>query len=206
MEKNTVIQSSVLLAALLLISQVVYAQSLYQDITAKSEGDIITVVLTENISGRSNSGSRVSSNAESGAGGSASGNFLPFEPTFGTDVEVNYDSDASADASQGQLLEGYMTVQVIGVPKNGLLEIEGTRTTEINGETHEMKLHGMVRRKDIHRNNQIPSYKISNAKINYSKKGGTNSLTKQRGFIKRAAIAGVGLALSAAVIFRAIDF
>ncbi|MEX2600489.1 MAG: flagellar basal body L-ring protein FlgH, partial [Balneolaceae bacterium] len=85
--------------------------SLFQDRKANQVGDIITVILTENISGSSSSDARNSSNANGSASGTASGNFIPFEPTFGTGATVEYGSDERNLASQGQLLEGNMSVQ-----------------------------------------------------------------------------------------------
>lgn len=176
--------------------------SLYQDIKANEVGDIITVILQENISGSSTSGSETASNAGGSAGGSASGNFLPFEPTFASDVEVNYDSDESAQATQGQLLKGNISVKIVEKTPQGDFVIEGNRITEINGELHEMKLTGTVRPKDIDSDNQVYSYRVANAQISYQKKGGVRGLTQQRGLIKRVVLAGVGAALGAAVILK----
>lgn len=179
--------------------------SLYSDVTAHRVGDIITIILQENISGSSQSDSRNASNSAGSAGGSASGNFLPFEPTFGSDVQVNYGADQQAQSSQGQLLEGNMSVQIAEVTPQGDFIVEGSRTTEINGELHQMSLLGRVRSRDINRYNQVFSYHVANANISYRKKGGTRELTKQRGFIKRVIFTGIGLGLGAAIIMRGMD-
>jgi len=176
-------------------------RSLYQDIKAHQVGDIITVVLTENISGTSSSDARNASNSNAGAGGGVSGNFIPFEPTFGSDVSVEYGEDQRNSSSQGQLLEGYMSVQIKDVSEGGDLIVEGTRLTEINGERHEMNLTGTVRPMDIDSRNRVFSYRVANADIVYKQHGGRFSgATKKRGFLTRAVLTGVGVALGAVII------
>lgn len=179
--------------------------SLYRDDRARGVGDIITVVLKENISGSTSADAKNSSDAEAGAAGSATGNFMPFQPTFGSDVEVNYASGKQAETNQGQLLEGYMSVEVVEKTTGGNLKVEGSRSTEINGEKHKINLTGIVRPKDINGKNQVLSYRVGNATINYEKEGGVRGVMKKEGFIKRAALAGVGLAVGAVAIMKAMN-
>lgn len=181
-----------------------YSQhSLYEDPKAAQVGDILTIVLQENITGSTSSDAQNSSNADASAGGSVSGNFIPFQPTFGSDAEVNYDADEAASTNQGQLLKGRMTVEVVELTPSGNLVIEGSRSTEINGEKHHIDLTGVVRRTDIDGENQVLSYHVSNAEINYEKEGGVKGLTKKEGFLKRAALTAVGIGLAAVAVFKA---
>lgn len=208
MEKNFLTIRNTLPVLLIMFAATFTARgqgSLYQDNTASRVGDIITVILQENISGSTSSDAQNSSNAAGSAGGSASGNFLPFQPTFGSNAEVNYDSDERVKTNQGQLLEGVMSVEVTEVTPSGNLIIAGTRSTEINGERHTMDLTGMVRPRDINGRNQIFSYRLANARINYEKDGDVKGITKKEGFIKRVALAGVGIALGAAAILHGMN-
>ncbi len=209
MEKYTLtmIRNTVSVTLLLLVTATpVWAQnSMYQDNAATQVGDIITVILQENISGSTSSDAQNSSDAAGAAGGSASSNFLPFQPTFGSDVQVNYDSDERVQTNQGQLLEGLMSVEVTDVTSTGNLVIEGSRSTEINGEQHIMDLKGMVRPRDINGRNQIMSYRVANAQINYEKDGDFKGITKKEGFFKRVALTGVGIALGAAVLLKSMN-
>ncbi|NGP87374.1 flagellar basal body L-ring protein FlgH [Aliifodinibius halophilus] len=179
--------------------------SMYQDNKAQQVGDIITVVLQENISGSTSSDAQNANNAKAGAGGSMGGNFMPFQPTFGSDVEVNYDSDERNQTNQGQLLNGYMSVEITDMTDAGNLIIKGSRSTEINGEKHMIDLTGMVRPKDINGRNQVLSYRVGNAKINYEKEGGLDRIKKKEGFIKKAVLTGVGIALGAAAVMKAMN-
>lgn len=202
MIRNTV---SVILLLLVVAMPVWGQNSMYQDNAATQVGDIITVILQENISGSTSSDAQNSSGAAGAAGGSASSNFLPFQPTFGSDVQVNYDSDERVQTNQGQLLEGLMSVEVTDVTSTGNLVIEGSRSTEINGEQHIMDLRGMVRPRDINGRNQIMSYRVANAQINYEKDGDFKGITKKEGFFKRVALTGVGIALGAAVLLKSMN-
>ena len=165
-------------------------------------GDIITVVLRENLQGSSTTDSKVTSNSNGQATGSLSGNFLPFEPVFGSGVSVNYGSDQKNLATQRQLLEGYVSVQIVEVTEQGDLIVEGKRQTEVNGEVHEMSIAGTVRVNDIDGRNQVLSYRIANAAISYQKMGGIKDKKGSRGILKKVVFGGLGAGLAAAAILR----
>ncbi len=188
---------------LLFISSDVLAQfSLYSDVKAKKVGDIITVVLRENLQGTSTTDSKVSSNTNGQATGSLSGNFLPFEPVFGSGASVNYGTDQKNLATSRQLLEGFVSVQIVEVTEQGDLIVEGKRQTEINGEVHEMSIAGTVRVNDIDGRNQVLSYRIANAEISYQKMGGLKDKKGNRGILKKVVFGGIGAGLAAAAILR----
>jgi flagellar L-ring protein precursor FlgH len=179
-------------------------RSLYKDVKANQVGDIITVLLRESTAGSSTSDSKLASSSDGAAKGSVSGNFLPFEPTFGSGVNVNYDSDRRNLSSQRQLLEGFISVQIVKVTDTGDLVVKGNRLTEINGEVHEMNLSGIVRPNDVDGRNQVLSYRIANANISYQKKGGILKKKQDRGFLKKVVFTGVTLGLGAAVIMKSL--
>lgn len=187
----------------MLVPHLVIAQtSLYRDVKASKVGDVITVILRESTNGSSTSDAQLSSRANGSAGGSMSGNFMPFQPTFGTDATVNYGSDQKNLSNQRQLLEGFISVQIKEVTPNGDLIVEGNRLTEVNGEIHEMMLEGVVRQNDVNSQNEVLSYRIANANISYQTKGGINPNTKNRGLLKKVAFGVVSLGLGAAAIMR----
>ncbi len=202
MKKHNILISAVLLAAMLFPGLAVAQNSLYRDVKAGKVGDIITVILRESTSGSSTSDSKLSSSTDGAAGGSVSGNFLPFEPTFGSDASVKYGSDQRNLSNQRQLLEGFISVQIKEVTPTGDLMVEGNRLTEVNGEVHKMSLSGIVRQNDVNSQNQVLSYRIADANISYQKQGGINSKTKNKGWLKKAAFGALSIGLGAAVILR----
>lgn len=176
--------------------------SLYRDVKANKVGDVITVILKESTNGSSTSDSKLTSRADGSASGSMSGNFLPFEPTFGTDASVDYGSDQRNLSNQRQLLEGFISVQIKEVTPGGDLVVAGNRLTEVNGEVHEMSLSGTVRQNDVNSRNEVISYRIANANISYQKKGGINKKTKDRKLLRKVAFGAVSLGLGAAILVR----
>jgi flagellar L-ring protein precursor FlgH len=205
MDKNKMKNSitGIALIITMLFSSTAFAQkSLYTDVKAHRVGDIITVVLMENISGSSSSDSKVASNASASASASTSGNFMPFEATFGGGSSVDYDADLKNQSTQRQLLEGFLSVQIVEVSPSGDLMVEGTRYTEINGELHEMSLQGTVRQNDVDGQNQVPSYRIANARISYKKDGGFMHHKKKRGAFKRIALGVVTAAVTAVTVMK----
>lgn len=175
-------------------------QSLYSDIKAHRPGDLITVILVENISGSFNSDANTASNTSGRAESGVQGNFLPFEPVFGADAQVEYNSDERVSANQGQLLEGTLSVRVEEISNSGNLMVMGSRSTEINGERHEMTIEGLVRPSDVTDANEVLSYRIANAQITYLKKEGAKEKFHKTGFGRKVIWGLVGVATGAAVI------
>lgn len=203
MDSNKMKERAVGIAILisLLITSALQAQySMYRDIKAGNIGDVITVILQENTTGSSTSDSRLSTSSEGSANGAVSGNFLPFQPVFGANSNVEFGSDRLNLASQRQLLRGFISVQIKEVTPSGDLFVEGNRLTEVNGELHEMMLTGIVRPVDINQQNEVMSYKVANANISYMKKGGLKRNKRHRGLLKKVAWTGLTLGLGAAVV------
>ena len=208
MDKSTISKKRAftLLAVLSMLGQVAFAQnSLYSDVKAKKVGDIITVILKESTTGSSSSDSKLQTSADGQAEGSISGNFLPFEPVFGSGANVNFGSDQKNSSTQRQLLEGFLSVQIIEVTPTGDLIVKGSRLTEVNGEVHEMKITGTVRQNDIDGNNMVMSYLIANANISYMKKGGIKDKKKDNGFLKKVMFGAVSAGLTAAAILKGLN-
>lgn len=177
-------------------------QSLYNDIRAHQVGDVITVVLTENISGSSSTNASTRSNTAGSAESGISSNFVPFEPVFGADAQVSYDSDERIRADQQQLLRGTLSVRIQEVTENGDFIIAGQRSTEINGEKHEMALEGFVRPADISQSNRVLSYRIANAQITYLKEEGIGEMKHKSGFGRKVLWGTLGV-LTAVAAFMA---
>ncbi len=175
-------------------------QSLYSDIRAHRPGDVITVILTENISGSSSTDASTNSNTSGSAESGIQGNFLPFEPVFGADSRVDYNSDERITANQRQLLQGTLSVQVQDVTNNGDLLVAGNRSTEINGELHKMSVEGIVRPSDVTDGNEVFSYRIANAEITYLKQEGVGEMRNKTGIGRKIIWGLVGVLTGAAVI------
>ncbi|MCE7616813.1 flagellar basal body L-ring protein FlgH, partial [Vibrio fluvialis] len=79
--------------------------------------------------------------------------------------------DGSASSSQGNKLEGAITVTVSEVLPNGVIRIRGEKWIRLNQGDEFIRLTGIVRVDDISRNNQVSSQRIGDARITYSGRG-----------------------------------
>lgn len=177
-------------------------RSLYRDNKASRVGDVITVILVENISGSSTRDERATSNQSGQLQGSLGGNIMPLEPFFSSDASVSSNSNSNFLANQQQLLQGNLSVRIIDVTPTGDLVVEGSRSTEINGEKHWVKLSGLVRPTDVDNTNSVLSYRVANAEISYLKEESLQQAWRRPGKLRRAVMYGIGATLVGAVLVR----
>lgn len=146
-----------------------YTMTLFQDRRAYRVGDILTVRLSEETESSKNSGTKF--------GKSSSVNFAA--PVIGSqtfaDLAVGVDGsrkfDGGASSSQGNKLQGAITVTVHEVLPNGVLRISGEKWLRLNQGDEFIRLTGIVRVDDISRNNQVSSQRIGDARITYTGRG-----------------------------------
>lgn len=177
--------------------------SLYQDYKATRIGDVITIVLQENISGSTSTEANAAGATSGSAQGGVTGNLSPFLPLFGANASVDYKSDDRNSANQRQLLRGNVSARVEDIMPNGDLYVVGSRSTEINGELHKVDVKGFVRPNDINNYNEVISYRLANAEIVYQKDDSLKQMSKQPGFWRKMmwTTLGVGLGVAAYVGF-----
>lgn len=142
--------------------------SLFSDSKAKFVGDLVTIMVRENTTARNSSSTELTQEEkmESGTGTGFVGQFLE---AFGIESSDEYKGEGST--SSGGQLSTTITAEVVDVLSNGNLVIEARRTMAVNDETQMMVLSGVVRPKDIGRDNTILSTKISDVQLRYTGKG-----------------------------------
>ena len=64
-----------------------------------------------------------------------------------------------------------MTVRVVKIAPNGVLEIKGSRTVDVDKNRQELTLSGFVRPQDVSQSNLINSARIADAQILYTLAG-----------------------------------
>lgn len=193
-----------LLSSGLAMGQSAGHQSLYQDVKANRIGDVITVILKENISGTSDTDSRSHSATSGSADASLSGNLNNFLPMFGGSSSVNYNSDDQNRASSRQLLRGHVSVRVEDITPSGDLFVIGKRSTEINGELHTMEIEGFIRPSDVDQQNMIPSYRVANADITYHKDESLKQASRRPGFRTRVVWISLGALVTGTAIYQSV--
>ncbi|WP_104040716.1 flagellar basal body L-ring protein FlgH [Vibrio hyugaensis] len=146
-----------------------YTMTLFQDRRAYRVGDVLTVQLSEETESSKKAGTQF--------GKSSTVDFVT--PTIGTktidELGVSIDGsrnfDGSASSSQGNKLQGAITVTVHEVLPNGVLRISGEKWLRLNQGDEFIRLTGIVRVDDINRSNQVSSQRIADARITYAGRG-----------------------------------
>jgi flagellar L-ring protein FlgH len=180
-------QRFALIFLLVLVAAPASGQSLYSDFRARKAGDIITIVLVEKTSAsRASQWQNAASNGIDASSGVTGGSTL--SGRFALDANFSKDAKTSNSSLQRDLLTGTITATILERDASGNLQLSGSKSLSVNGETHTMRVSGLVRPVDIRTNNSVLSFNIANAQIEYQKKGGP-----VRGLFKPGKIARFGL-------------
>ena len=162
-------------------------QALFEDRRPRNIGDILTIVVSENINASKNSG------AEASRSGSASA-VLGLVPKL---ISGLISGDLNADASGKNIMSakgganskntfnGVITVTVLEVLLNGNLLVSGEKQMLINQGTEFIRFSGVVNPRTVSANNTVPSTLVADARIEYSAKGYIDE-AQTMGWLQRA--------------------
>ena len=148
------------------------AQALFEDRRPRFVGDILTILVSENINASKNSATDTS---RSGSAAAA----LSVVPTIfggllgGLDTGASGKNSMSAKggANSKNTFNGVITVTVVEVLSNGNLLVSGEKQMLINQGTEFIRFSGVVNPRTVSANNTVPSTQIADARIEYSAKG-----------------------------------
>lgn len=149
-------------------------QSYYSEIKGHKVGDVVTVVIVERAtaSNQATTQNKKSTKLFAGAGTGA----LKFIDSLGTNTESNIQGDGQTSTVTS--LQTRITARVQKVLPNGNLVIEGRRVNQINNETQNIYLKGIVRPVDIAADNSVLSTSLADAEIQLSGRGPGAQATK----------------------------
>lgn len=150
-------------------------RGLLADLRASNVGDIVTVIITES----SKAGDEASTSADKTSGvkvgiTSLLGLSMPQMNAFkdNTITAENAIEGAVGNVSKGQgkterqsVFTTSLTTRVIQILPNSNLVIQGTRHMKINNETEVVTLSGIIRPEDLDTNNNVPSTKVAEARM-----------------------------------------
>lgn len=148
--------------------------SLFEDHKSRNIGDILTVLLQENVSASHSSSSNARRNNKIDFRIST-----PFDiinnkisrNNFFTDVNSNNNFIGQGESSSRNAFNGSITVSVLNIMDNGNLYVTGYKKISVNQNQELIKFSGIVNPKTIDRNNRVLSTLISNANIEYVENG-----------------------------------
>lgn len=143
---------------------------LFEDRSARREGDLITVRIEEQTEGDK----AISSSMEREAGAD-----LPAPVIGGQDLEIagrpfqfeqegeaNFEGSGSAEQSTN--LSGTVTAVVVDTLPNGHLVIRGEKAVTVSQGTEQLQIQGIVRTDDVGANNEISSNQVANMQLSYT--------------------------------------
>ena len=159
------------------------AVNLVSDFRARHIGDVVTIILQENMKGAKDVTTSTAEQTDFNFGLSGIfgfelkdrvGNRYPNETVdplnaFGGQVKDAF--NGSGKTSRDASLTGTISARVIEVLPGGNLLISGTRALKINNETQYLTISGVVRPADISPDNTVSSTKIAEARIEYTGTG-----------------------------------
>ena len=183
------------LAFLVIISPVLLGQSKDQQPTRRltswtadrrefTVGDIITVLVSDVTLASA-------TKSQSGTDQQSRKNDLGLEPPkIGTsslpsiDASMSTDKNASSkqtgDAKRNLSFQGDISVRVLAVDKNGLLQIKGSKVVDVDKNKQTLNFSGWVRPEDISATNIVASERVADVSLTYQLSG---ALGKTRGGI-----------------------
>ncbi|WP_163649420.1 flagellar basal body L-ring protein FlgH [Modicisalibacter sp. 'Wilcox'] len=159
-------------------------QPLFEDRRPRQVGDVLTIVLDENVSASK------SSSANAGRDGSATLglNSLPHGlkklGKYGFDVEGKNDFSGSGGASANNSFTGTITVTVTDVLYNGNLQVQGEKQIAINQGTEFIRFAGVVDPEYVSDQNSVMSTQVADARIEYVGNGYINE-AQTMGWLQR---------------------
>jgi flagellar L-ring protein precursor FlgH len=144
---------------------------LFEDQRPRNVGDIITIVIAENINATKSSGANANRGGSTGlavpTAGFLGGLFAKANlSASGTNV---FSGTGGANASN--TFNGTITVTVTGVQPNGNLTVSGEKQMLINQGNEFVRFSGVVNPNTISSLNAVYSTQVADAKIEYSAKG-----------------------------------
>lgn len=161
---------------------------LFQDFRARKTGDVITILIEEDLKGEKNVETNTDKESEISSGiggvfGTGLANMLSPAGTTVSDPTTMFTGSSkdtfkgTGKTSRDANLKGTVSARVVDVFPDGNLMVEGTRELKINNESQYLILTGIVRPKDIKSDNTISSTKLADARISYTGGGALSEKT-----------------------------
>lgn len=149
------------------------APALFEDRRPRYVGDILTILVSENINASKNSA------ADASRSGSVSSVLGLVPKLIGGLISSDQDAEASGKnimsakggANSRNTFNGVITVTVVEVLANGNLLVSGEKQMLINQGTEYIRFSGVVNPRTVSANNTVPSTQVADARIEYSAKG-----------------------------------
>lgn len=159
-------------------------QPLFEDRRPRMIGDILTIVLNEEVSASKNSASNANRKGSTGLTPKVVPKGLSDLANLETDVEGTNDFAGSGGSKANNSFTGTITVTVLEVMANGNLRVRGEKQIAINQGTEFIRFSGVVNPRTITGQNTVPSTQVADARIEYVGDGYINE-AQTMGWLQR---------------------
>lgn len=153
--------------------------SLPTDVKALNPHDLISIIISENLS--ASTGGTVKNSRASTAISQLSALFGTFSASSAANNAVNQSASSSLNAQGQSVTDSSLNTtiggEVVDVLPNGILVIEAARQLEFNQQTETIVMRGLVRPQDVSPGNQVMSTAISGLQVQVVGKGIVNDST-----------------------------
>ena len=163
------------------IYQANYDIRLFEDLTARRVGDVLTITLQERTNAKKNAD--LDANKDTSLSleapmlfGMSPGTLLG--QSLETEVSSAHEFKGEGKANQSNSLTGDISVTVVEVLPNGNLLVRGEKRLALNEGDEFVRLSGIVRPVDIDADNTVPSTKVADATIMYTGSGALADASK----------------------------
>ncbi|TDN67954.1 flagellar basal body L-ring protein FlgH [Paraburkholderia sp. BL10I2N1] len=144
---------------------------LFEDQRPRNVGDIITIVIAENINATKSSQAAANRNGSTKFGVPTAGFLSGLFNRVDLDASGANKFQGTGGASAANTFNGTITVTVTGVQPNGNLIVSGEKQMLINQGNEFVRFSGVVNPNTISGANYVYSTQVADAKIEYSAKG-----------------------------------
>nr|WP_081139149.1 flagellar basal body L-ring protein FlgH [Halomonas sp. BC2] len=159
-------------------------QPLFEDRRPRQVGDILTIVLDEQVSASSNSQSSATRNGSANLDIMQIPEVIDFLVDYGFDVSGGNSFSGGGGTQASNNFTGTITVSVLEVMHNGNLRVRGERQVGINQGREFIRFSGVVNPRTITGQNTVPSTQVADARIEYVGDGYINE-AQHMGWLQR---------------------
>ncbi|XKH60286.1 flagellar basal body L-ring protein FlgH [Halomonas sediminis] len=159
-------------------------QPLFEDRRPRAVGDILTIVLDEEVSASKNSQSDANRSGSAGLELEQIPDVLSVLEDYGFDVSGENSFSGGGGSQANNSFTGTITVSVLEVMNNGNLRVRGEKQIAINQGTEFIRFAGVVNPRTITTQNTVPSTSVADARIEYVGDGYINE-AQHMGWLQR---------------------
>ncbi|MNF48459.1 flagellar L-ring protein precursor FlgH [Pseudomonas linyingensis] len=159
-------------------------QPLFEDRRPRMVGDILTIVLNEQVSASKNAASNASRNGSASLTPITVPDKLSELSEWATELEGDNLFSGSGGSKANNSFAGTITVSVLEVMGNGNLRVRGEKQIAINQGTEFIRFSGVVNPRTITGQNTVPSTQVADARIEYVGDGYINE-AQNMGWLQR---------------------